>query len=141
MPAFLEVVPPAFSKLRADALASELEVGLDVGICLACLSFVSSAIDRGDPRDVAREVRRMTPDLWAEGLAEPSSAAIRRAAERGVPDADAALHDLELNGGRSAIARSIVHRLARELSERVHRDLRLEARARETLARTTPELN
>jgi hypothetical protein len=134
-------VPPAFSTLRADALARELDVGLDVGICLACLSFISSAIDEGDPRKVAREVRRMTPDLWDEGLAEPSRAAIRRAAARGVPEAEAALRDLELNGSGSAIARSIVHRLATELSERVHRDLRLEASAREALGRTTPELN
>ena len=83
----------------------------------------------------------MTPDLWDEGLAEPSRAAIRRAAARGVPEAEAALRDLELNGSGSAIARSIVHRLATELSDRVHRDLRLEASAREALGRTTPELN
>ena len=58
---------------RADALAANLDVDLDCGICHACLSFVSFAIDRGDPDEIARETRRITPDLWYEGLAEELS--------------------------------------------------------------------
>lgn len=125
----------------ADAVAAELEVDLDVGICLACLSFVSMAIDGGDPKDVAREVRRMTPILWREGLAEPAVAALEGACARDVSGADVALADAERRWGRSAIARAIVLRLAAELSRRVHHDLELEAVARRRLPDARPELN
>jgi len=70
---------------------------------------------------------RMTPWLWDEGLAEHALAAVRRACERGVVDADVALADLELKGGRSTTARSIVRRLAVDLSRRTKNELRLDA--------------
>jgi len=122
------------SQPRADALARELDVDLDVGICHACLSFVSFALDDGDPSEISRWIRRMTPDLWYDGLAEPALAAVRRACDRGVPDAEAALVDLARKGGRSSVARSIVRRLAEELSRRT----RTEVQHLEALARKRP---
>jgi hypothetical protein len=125
---------------RADALAATLDIDLDRGICHACLSFVSFALDRGDRHEIAGELRRWAPDLWADGLAEYALAAVRRACDRGVPDAPAALADLELNGGRSGTARAIVRHLAAELSRRTRTEMRLEARARARLP-SQPELN
>jgi hypothetical protein len=126
---------------RADALAAMLDLSLDTGVCYACLSFVSIALDKGDPAEIRRELRRMTPDLWADGLAEPAIAAARRACERGVVDADAALADLQRHGGRSPVARAIVRRLAEELSRRARTAARVEALARDRLGPAPPELN
>jgi hypothetical protein len=126
---------------RADALVAKLDLDLDAGICHACLSFVSLALDEGDPAEIARQIRRMTPDLWSDGLAEPALAAVRRACELGVPDADAALADLEGQGGRSSLARSIVRRLAEDLSRRTRTEMRLETLARDRLRVAPPELN
>jgi len=117
-----------------------LDLDLNAGICHACLSFVSFALDDGDPVEAARQVRRMTPDLWDDGLAEPALAAVRRACEVGAPDAEAALADLERRGGRSSVARSIVRRLAEELSRRARTEMRLEALARDRLRLAPPEL-
>jgi len=125
---------------RADALAASLDIDLDKGICHACLCVVSFALDRGNPAEIAGEVRRMTPDLWADGLAEHALAAARRARERGVPDAEAALAELEGEGGRSRMARAIVLRLAAELSRRTRTEMRLGATARERFP-PSPELN
>jgi hypothetical protein len=129
------------SRGRADALAAELDIGLDVGICYACLSFVSCALQRGDPVEIARETRSVTRDLWAEGLADPALTAAERACARGLPGAQEALADLEVNGGRSPVARAIVRRLAAELLRRMQRETRLEALARDRLGRAPPELN
>lgn len=126
---------------RADALTTLLTLDLDAGICHACLSFVSLALDEGDPVEIARQIRRMTPDLWDDGLAEPALATVRRACELGVPDAEAALADLERHRGRSSVARSIVRRLAEELSRRARTEMRLEALARDRLRLAPPELN
>ena len=130
-----------FPHARADALAARLDVELDAGICLACLSLVAMALDHGDPIEIAREVKRMTPDLWADGLEEEAMAAVQRACELGIPDADAARADLEGSGGRSATARAIVRRLAEELSRRACTEMRLGALARERLPQTSPEWN
>ena len=70
---------------RAEALAKELDVSLDTGIADACLSIVSFALD-GDPSEISRRIRRMTPVLWEDGLAEPTLAAVRRARDGGVRD-------------------------------------------------------
>jgi hypothetical protein len=118
------LTPRAFPQTRADALVRELDVGLDGGICHACLSFVSFALDDGDPSEISHWLRRMTPDMWADGLSEQALAAVRRACERGVGDAPAALAGLERRGGRSSVARAIVRRLAEELSRRAHERLR-----------------
>jgi len=126
---------------RADALATMLDLDLDAGICHACLSCVSLALDEGDPLEIARQIRRMTPDLWDDGLAEPALAAVRRACEFGVSDAEAALADLDRHGGRSSVARSIVRRLADELSRRARTEMRFERLARDRLRLAAPELN
>lgn len=118
-----------------------LDLDLDVGVCHACLSFVSLALAGGDPRDVARETRRMTPYLWDEGLAEPALAAVRRACELGMAGAETALADLEDRGGRSSVARAIVRRLAEDLHRRASTELRAVRLARDRLRSAPPELN
>jgi hypothetical protein len=130
--------PPA----RAAGVAAGLDLGLDdAGICFACLSFVSMALDEGNPARITGQLRSMTPILWSEGLAEPALAAARTACKRGMPDAAAALADLESRGGRSAVARAIVRRLAAELADRVHTEARIGALARPRLRLAPPELN
>jgi len=126
---------------RADALAAALDLSDDIPVCEACLSFVSFALDDGDPSEIAGQTRRMTPILWAEGLAEPALAAVRRASDLGVRDAQAGLADLEQNGGRSWAARSIVRRLAAELSRRARTELELMALTRDRLRLAPPEQN
>ena len=101
-----------------DAAAFAARLDLDVsalGICHACLSFVSMALDSGDERAVARELRRIAPDLWAEGLALPVHAALERARKQGDPDAAAAIAEVENLGARSAVVKAIVRRLGEDL--------------------------
>jgi hypothetical protein len=126
---------------RADAFAAALDLGNDIPICHACLSFVSFAVDDGDPKEIARQTRRMTPILWAEGLAEPALEAVRHACDLGVRDACAAFADLEQNGGRSWAARAIVRRLAEELARRARTELELISRTRDRLLLAPPEQN
>ena len=83
----------------------------------------------------------MTRDLWRDGLEEHAFAAVREACDQGIPEAEAALVDLEQNAGKSSTARAIVRRLAAELSRRVHMDMRLRAAARDRLRQAPPELN
>jgi hypothetical protein len=111
------------SPIRAAALAERLEIPFD-GICLACLSFVSSAVHTGDERDVRVWVRRMTPDLWHDGL---DTIALRHVGAAAFDDAEAAeaLADLERDGPRSTMARAIVLELGQRLAaeESVRREL------------------
>jgi len=134
-------VSTSVTREQAKEIADQLDVSLDVGICLACLSFVSLALDGGDEREVAREVRRVTRDLWDEGLAEPALDAARRACVAGVPHAAAALADLRWRGGSGAVARALVLRLAAELSERARAHSERFARVRERYGGARPELN
>jgi hypothetical protein len=107
----------------AAELAGRLELDVqDVPICLACLSFVSMAIRFGDERDVRREVNRMTPDLWAEGLEQPLRLALKRAVERGVPLARDAFSDLEARRGQSTVAKAVVRRLGQQLDDHARGD-------------------
>lgn len=133
-------MPTNLPKPRAEALAAELELSL-AGVCLACLSFVSFAVDAGDEREIRRQVRAMTPDLWADGLDVTAFAALREACARGVPDAPAALAELRSVGAQSAVARAIVRRLAEELVRWERFDARLHERARPRLPLAPPELN
>jgi hypothetical protein len=110
--------------MNADAVAAGLDLDLDdVPICLACLSFVSMAIDKGDEREIRSWTVKMTPDLWDEGLALPARLAVARAARRGLPGAAEACDELEQRGAHSRVARAIVRRLAAQLSERAKGDL------------------
>jgi hypothetical protein len=105
-------------------LAVELDLDVDqVGICFACLSFVSLALDSGDEREIRRNTLRVTPDLWAEGLALPARLALERALARGVKDAECALADVDQAGPRTTIARAIVRQLALQLSVRARAEL------------------
>jgi hypothetical protein len=131
-----------FPLLRARAFVARLEV--DIGatqICYACLSFVSLPLDEGDEREALSWARRMTPDLWYEGLEEYALATVSAARDAGVRDAEAAWADIELNRGRSAVARALVLRLAEDLSRRTRTEMRIEAAARGRLALAPPELN
>jgi hypothetical protein len=108
----------------ADRLAAQLELDVDdVAICHACLSFVSMAIDGGDEAQIKRQTRRIAPDLWEEGLAQPVRLALGRARERRVAGADEALADVEARGARGVVVRAIVRRLGAQLGERAQGDL------------------
>jgi hypothetical protein len=79
--------------LSSDAAAElarqlDLDVG-DVGICHACLGFVSFPLRRGDERETARATADFAPSLWEEGLAGPARAALERARTAEVRCADA----------------------------------------------------
>jgi hypothetical protein len=130
----------AFSELRAYGVAGKLDIGLD-GVCLACLSFIAIPLDLGEVDEARRALRRMTPDIWDDGLEEPALEAVRRALADKVYDAEHALADLEEHGGRSHTARAIVYRLAEQLVEQMRRATSLRARARSRLPHTLPELN
>ncbi|HUJ92050.1 MAG TPA: hypothetical protein VLW05_05080 [Gaiellaceae bacterium] len=125
-----------------DSLVAGLDLDVGhIGICHACLSFVSFPLDAGDVRTARSEARTMTPVLWDEGLAGPALAAVRDAAAGGVAGAEAALADLEEKGGRSAVARAIVLRLAADLVEQMRAELRLLEVSRRRLELAPPEWN
>ena len=108
------------SDLRAAALADRLELDvMTVGVCLACLSFAAFPLEAGDERTARREARRLTPDLWAEGLELPTLLALERAKRDGVRDAREAIEDVRVNGPHSATVRAIVWRLAVDLADDV----------------------
>jgi hypothetical protein len=133
---------PRFSLARARAFVAHLDV--DVGrarVCLACLTFVSWPLQDGDEREAVSWARRLTPDLWAEGLEEYALSLVREACDRGVADAEAALGELELKAGRSAVARALVLRLAADLAQRTRTELAVEAAARGRPPLAPPGLN
>jgi len=134
-------MPSRFSQSRADAFAGRLDVGLDTGVCLACLGMVCMTMDGGEPAKIRGSLRAMTPELWMDGLAEPALAAVRAARDRGDPDAQAALEELERRGGRSTVAHAIVRHLAEKLRRRVRSELTIEELARPRLRRSPPEWN
>jgi hypothetical protein len=81
------------------------------------------AIDGGDEAKIKRETRRIPPDLWEEGLAQPVRLALGRARERRVARADEALADVVARGARSVVVQAIVRRLGAQLAERAQGDL------------------
>jgi hypothetical protein len=109
--------------MDARAVACRLDLDLDaIGICLACLSIVSMAIDSGDDRQVRRALAAVTPHLWEEGLALPARAGLERAAKSGDAEAQAAITEVARRGSASPMVHAIVSRLAEELNDRIHRD-------------------
>jgi hypothetical protein len=109
--------------MDAHALAARLDLDLDaIGICLACLSIVSMAIDSRDERQVRRALREMAPDLWEEGLALPVRVVLERAAKSGDAEAQAAITEVARRGSASPVVHAIVLRLAEELNDQIHRD-------------------
>jgi hypothetical protein len=113
------------TRSQADELVAQLELDIDC-VCHACLCVVSFALEDGDPRKIAGELRHMTVDLWHDGLDAQALAASERACELGLPHAREALADLEQHGGKGIVAQAIVRRLAGELSAR-RRERREEA--------------
>jgi hypothetical protein len=111
------------TRAAAAELAARLDLNVhDTPICLACLSLVAVPIGSGDEAEAARWARRMAPDLWAEGLEQPVRLALRRARDVGLPNADAAILDVEARGPRSATVRAIVLRLGRDLDDHARGD-------------------
>ncbi|HST15757.1 MAG TPA: hypothetical protein VLJ44_12995 [Gaiellaceae bacterium] len=126
--------------IRARAFVAQLDLSL-AGVCLACLSFVSFPLDDGDEREVARQLRAMTPFLWEDGLDVQAFTAVRAACERGIRDGPWALTELESRGPRSVVAREIVLRLADLLVRRERADRKLRGLAFPRLAAAPPEMN
>jgi hypothetical protein len=109
---------------EAAELASALDLDVnDMAICLACLSTVCFELGSGDGRKIAGAITRVAPDLWAEGLELPVRLALRRARERGVPNAGDAARDVKERGPSSRTVRAIIRRLADDLDARAKGDL------------------
>jgi hypothetical protein len=108
----------------AAVLATRLELDLDdTPICLACLSFVSLPLGSGEEREARSWARRITFDIWAEGLEQPAVLALRRARDEGIAGAEAGLADVAERGGRSRMAQGIGWHLAGDLAARARGDL------------------
>lgn len=106
----------ALSSKQADRFAARLDVDLD-GVCLLCLSFITSAIHEGDPKEARRWVRRMSPDLWEDGLDQTILEAVGLAVARGEPDAELWLAEVEQRGPKGLLVQAVVARLAQQLAD------------------------
>jgi hypothetical protein len=106
--------PRLVSFVRARASAARLDVDpWAVGICLACLSVAVFPLADGDERTAMTWMRRMTPQLWAEGLDEYAV----------------------------AVARAHVLRLAEVEAQRLRAEWDARGCAHDRLLRAPPELN
>jgi hypothetical protein len=115
---------PLPSRHAAEELALELDLDVDeLGICHACLSFVSFPLAEGDEAEVKRAIREFAPILWEEGLALPVRAALDRARKRGVSGAEEAIREVEHLGPTGHVVDAIVRRLAADLHRRTQGDL------------------
>lgn len=108
--------------MDADAaapLAARLSVGLGShGVCYPCLGEVAHELECGDGHRVERWV---VGTLWIEGLGVTVTAAVARAVQLGLTDAEEARDDLAARGCRSGIFRAVVRRLARDLQQETRR--------------------
>ena len=95
---------------------------------------MSFAIEKGDDREIRSAASRMTPALWADGLALPAQVALDQARRAGVPPAEEALSDILERGPRSTVAKAIVRRLACDLPVRARKDRSREGVGPMTLA-------
>jgi hypothetical protein len=110
-----------FSRLNGFVLsertAAELidELDLDrLGACPLCLFDLAWTLHRG--RTPSHGLVNRTADwVWLE-IEESLNAAVVSARMREVPHAEDALYDLELNGWRGILVRSVVLRLAFDLA-------------------------
>ena len=98
----------------------ELDV-MTAGICLPCLTFVAFPLDSGDERQARREARKLTPDLWDEGLELAVLVALETAKRDGVSGAVEAIEDVQRQGHRSPVVAAIVWRFAEQLVEDMKR--------------------
>jgi len=94
---------------------------MTAGICLACLTFVAFPLHAGDEREARREARKLTPDLWAEGLELAVLVALETAKRDGVSGASEAIEDVLLEGARSQVVGAIVWRFAEQLVDDIER--------------------
>jgi hypothetical protein len=102
----------------ARQLAERLDLDvLTAGVCLPCLTFVAFPLDLGRDVEARGAARRITPDLWAEGLEDVVVAALGRAQSEGVRGASEAAHDVWCRGADSPVVAAIVWRLAEDLVE------------------------
>ena len=105
-------------------LVDQLE--LDVmtsGVCLACLTFVAFPLDSGNEREARREARKLTPDLWQDGLKLTVLVALETAKRHGVSAACEAIEAVHRLGPRAPIVEAVVWRLAEQLVEDMNRRL------------------
>jgi hypothetical protein len=103
-------------------LVDQLE--LDVmtsGVCLACLTFVAFPLDSGDERQARREARKLTPDLWHEGLELTVLVALETARRDGVAGASEAIEAVQRHGSQAPVVEAIVWRLAEQLVDDMNR--------------------
>jgi hypothetical protein len=114
-------------RVTAEQLAEALDLDVyEIGICQACLSFVSFPLDAGDEREVVRAVREFAPILWEEGLALPLQAALERARRRDVAGAADAIADVARNGPMAPIVSAVIRTLASDLTRRTRQALERE---------------
>ena len=105
--------------MDAHALAARLDLRLDrTPVCGACLSFVSMPLGAGKLEEARREARRISRDLWAEGLEAPLRAGLERARASGDAEADEALREVDVAGGKARIVVAVIERLAQEQHRR-----------------------
>ena len=100
------------------------ELDLDVmtaGVCLPCLTLVAFPLDSGDKPAARREVRKLTPILWEEGLEFAVLVALETAKRDGVSGAAEAIEDVQRQGHRSHVVGQIVWRFAEQLVENMNR--------------------
>lgn len=94
----------------------ELELDMyEIGICLACLTFVAFPLDLDDEAEARRAINHFSPVLWEEGLALPARLALERTRAKGHPLAEQAIADVERRGGRSRYVKAIVRRLGEDM--------------------------
>lgn len=103
----------------AAPLDARLSVGLGShGVCYPCLGDVAHELEC---RDGHRVEQWVVGTLWIEGLGATVIAAVERAVQLGLPEAEAARADLAARGCRSGIFRGVVRRLARDLQQETRR--------------------
>lgn len=100
---------------RATAVARAL--GLEqqaLQLCVMCLFGVSTALRRGDPRELRSALRFFVPLLWEEGLEQPLRAALLQAVAAGLPDAAEAAGDVDRYGPACRVTKAVVRLLAEQ---------------------------
>ena len=110
-------------RAAAEAVVRKLNLRLEqVRHCSLCLLNVAWALQDGNERKVRSALRFHTPILWDEGLDLEVRVALERARRARVPNAEAALADVEANGDRSAVVVAFVRHLAELQVEEMERD-------------------
>lgn len=113
--------------MALDDLIDRLDLSIwTAGVCLPCLTFVAFPLDSGNEVDARREARRLTPELWADGLDVRAVELLEEARRAGVPGAAEALLDIRRRGARADVVGAMVWRLAELMVD----DMRTRSRRR-----------